>query len=148
MDQSDPGPLADGTHPSVRGAPVQSLAVVAEQDRPVSPLPHSQVDGAGGAWHQRNQGRLVALTDDAQDTMAPLEGHVLDIGATSLAHPQPVQPQQHGQPSVGVVELFGGEQEPTQLAAVQPAPLTGVHGRAPHVLGWVGRDRPSMWAKR
>ena len=66
-----------------------------------------------------------------------------------FAHPQPVQPQQHGQRGVGVVEPFGGEQEPTELAAVQArAARTGCTvGRRTY---WAGLDaiRPSMWAKR
>jgi hypothetical protein len=57
----------------MRGAPVEALTVVAQQDGAFSPFPDGKVDGAGGARHQGDEGWLVALAHDAQDPMSPLE---------------------------------------------------------------------------
>ena len=80
--------------------------------------------------------------------MAPLEGHVLDVGPAGFADPQPVRTQQHSQRGVRVVEPLGGEQEATELASVQSAPLCRVHRR--RRTYWAGSEeiRPSMCAKR
>jgi hypothetical protein len=43
---------------------------------------------------------------------------------------------------VRVVDSFGGEQEPAQLAPAKSALLARMHGRTTYVLGWVGRDPP------
>jgi hypothetical protein len=40
--------------------------------------------------------------------MSPLDSHVLNIGAASLAHPQTVQPEQYGERAAGVVEPLRG----------------------------------------
>lgn len=87
MYQTERRPLADRSHPAVRGAPIEALAVMAQQDGAVSPFPD-------------REGR------------------------------------------VGVVEPFGGEEEPSDLSSVHAAPLARVHGGSAHVLGRVGRDPP------
>jgi hypothetical protein len=51
-------------------------------------LANGEVDRAGGSWHERDGRRLVALADDPQRPMAPLEPEVLDVGGACLAHPQ------------------------------------------------------------
>jgi hypothetical protein len=68
------------------GSPIKALPVVANQDRAFAAFSDSEVDGPGGARDQRDEGRLVAFADDAQHPMAPLEGHVLDIGPAGFAH--------------------------------------------------------------
>ncbi len=75
------------------GAPVQALTVLADQGGTLPSCTQSQVDAAGRARHQRDQGRLVALPDDPQNPMAPLEGHVLKVGPPGFTHPKTVQPQ-------------------------------------------------------
>jgi hypothetical protein len=70
--------------------------------------------------------------------VAALEGHVLDVGLANLADTQAVQPEEHGQGGVGVVEALGAEEESAQLATIQSAPLRWVHRRAANVLSWVG----------
>ncbi len=65
MDPPEPGPLADRPNPPVGGPSIQAAPVAADQDRPLPKLCDSQVDGAGGARHQRDERRLVAFADDA-----------------------------------------------------------------------------------
>jgi hypothetical protein len=47
MYQTELCPLADRSHPAVRGAPIQALPVLAHQDGTVSAFPDGKVDGAG-----------------------------------------------------------------------------------------------------
>ncbi len=61
------------------GAPVETLPVVAQQDGTVSPFSNGEVDGAGGARDEEYEGRLVALTDDPQDSMPPLSNAMSSI---------------------------------------------------------------------
>jgi len=56
--------------------------------------------GAGGAWNERDAGWLVALPENLQGAVPPLEAEVLDVGAAGLADPQAVQAQQHGEGGV------------------------------------------------
>ena len=72
--------------------------------------------------------------------VSSLHGHVLDVGLAGLADAQTVQPEEHGQGGVGVVEALGGEQEPAELTAVQSAALGGMDRRTAHVLGRIGCD--------
>ena len=75
------------------GSPVQALTVMTLQDRTVSPFSDGEIDCAGGARHERDQGGLVVLAHDAQHSVATLERHVLDAGSARFAHSQPVQPE-------------------------------------------------------
>lgn len=138
--QAESCPLADGSDPAMRGAPVETLAVVAQQDGAFSPFADGEVDGSGGAGHEWDQGRFVALADDPQDPVPSFEGHFFDVGLTRLGDPQAIQPQKYGQGGVGVIEPLGGEEESAQLATVQSAPLRKVHDWAANVLGRVRVD--------
>jgi hypothetical protein len=75
--------------------------------------------------------------------MAPVEGDVLGIGGTGLAHSQTVQAQQSRQGGVVGVEALGREEEPTELAAVETTSFARVHLGAAGVLRWVRRN-PSV----
>jgi hypothetical protein len=140
--ESDLCPFADRADPAVGGTPVEALTVVTDQNRSFSPFTDGEVDGSRGARHQRDQGGLVALPDDPQYPVASLEGHVLDVGFAGFADSESVQAEQYGQGCVGMVEAFGGEEEPAELAAVQSAPLGRMDLRTANVLGWVGGDPP------
>ena len=48
MDMSEARSLADRSHPPMGGAAVEALAVVADQDRSLTPLTDGEIDGAGG----------------------------------------------------------------------------------------------------
>lgn len=54
--------LADRTHPPESRAPVQTLAIPPEVDRPFAALTDGEVDGPGRPWPQRNDGRLASLS--------------------------------------------------------------------------------------
>jgi hypothetical protein len=91
---------------------IQTAAVLPDQDGAFAALADGQIDGAAGARHQGEEGRPVALADDADYPMASLHAHVLDVGTAGLGDPEPVQAQQHGQGGVGVIAALGGEKEP------------------------------------
>jgi hypothetical protein len=61
MNVAEPGTLADGAHPPVRGAPVEALPVPVAKDRAFMAFAHGQVDRAGGSWDERDGRWLVAL---------------------------------------------------------------------------------------
>jgi hypothetical protein len=54
MHGAEPGALADRADPSVRGAPVEALAVTAPEDGPFAAFTDRQVEGPGGPWHERS----------------------------------------------------------------------------------------------
>ena len=128
---------------AVGGAPLQPLRVVTEQYGTLSPFSDGEVNRSGGPRHQGDESGLVALAIDPQRPMSSFEGRVLDVGLAGFAHPQAVQPEEHGERGVGVVESLGAEEESSELASAQLAPLTGVHGGPAQILGRVGRD-PSV----
>ena len=113
---------------------------MAHQDRSFSAFADSEIDGSGAARYQRDKRWLVALPDDPHYLVTSLEGHLLDVSFAGLANPKPVQPEQHRESGVGMVEPLGGEEEPAELAAVQPTPLRRMDLRAANVLGRVGLD--------
>jgi hypothetical protein len=125
MHHTEPGTLPDRADPPMRGAPVETVAVPAPQDRTLGALPDGQVDRPGGPGYERHGGRLVALANDPQRAMAALEAEVLDVGGTCLADTQPVQAQQHGKRGVVPVVLLRSKQEHPEIRAIQPASVGG-----------------------
>ena len=87
MDNAEACPLADGADPAVRRAPVEALAVVAVQDGPLGSFSKGEVNGPGHPGNQGNHCRFVALPDDAQGPVTPVEAEVLGVGGTGLADP-------------------------------------------------------------
>ena len=110
------------------------------QDRTLASLSEGEVDGPGDPGDQRYHGWLVALPDDAQRPMAPVEAEVLGVGSTGLAHPQPVQAEQDGRGSMDGVVAFGREEEPAKLGPVEPTPFARVDLGPARVLRWVRGD--------
>jgi len=53
MNVSESGSFADRLHPPMGGAAVEALPVVADQNRSLTPFTDGEIDGAGGAWHER-----------------------------------------------------------------------------------------------
>lgn len=132
--------LADGLHPPMRGSAVEALSVVADQDRALAPLTDGQIHGPGSAWHKRDHRRFVALTEDPERAMSAVEAEVADVGLARLAHPEPVQTEEHRERSTLVAELFRSEEEPAELGAAHPVALARMHLRPPHVLSRVRPD--------
>jgi len=140
MNNSEPGALTDGANPTVRSASIESPTVVAMQDRSFASLAEGEVNRPGHSWDQGNHSRLVALPDDAQRAMAPVDAQVLGVSGTGLAHPQPVETQQSSQGGVVGVVALGREEEPTELAPVETTSLARVHLGAAGVLRRVRWD--------
>jgi hypothetical protein len=74
MHVAEAGLLADGTHPTVRGATIEALSVPAAKDRAFVALADGQVDRACRSGHEGDRGWLVALAGDPQDPVATLHG--------------------------------------------------------------------------
>ena len=85
MDVSESGALADRLDPSMSGSAVEPLAVVADEDRPLSPYTDREVNRARGSWDEWDHCRLVALAEDAQRAMPTVEAEIADIGVACLA---------------------------------------------------------------
>ena len=68
------GPLADRSHPPVRGPAIESLTVPTAKNRPFVAFADDQVDGAGGARDEGDGGGLVALPGDPQNPVPTLDG--------------------------------------------------------------------------
>jgi hypothetical protein len=92
VDGAEPRALADRPDPAMRGAPVETVAVTAPQDRPVVAFAGGQVDGPGGPGDERHGGRLVALAYDPQRAMAALETEVLTLVAQASLTRSPFKP--------------------------------------------------------
>src|SRR3954447_20599605 len=139
---AEPGSLAGGSHPAVCGAAVEALAVVAADDGAFVAFTHGEVDRACSPRHERDERWLVALGEDAQRAVSSLEAKILGVGAAGLRHAQAVQPEEHGQCGVGVIEALGSEQEGAEFAAVHVVALAWGHLGSADVLGGVRRDAP------
>ena len=118
----------------MRRPAVETLSITAQQDRALAPFADREMHGACRAWHEWDDGRLAALAEDPQGAVPTIEAEIADVGVARLAYPQPVQPEQHRQRGPWVSEVFGGEQEPAELCAVDPVSLAWVHLRPPDVL--------------
>ncbi len=99
--------------------PVQPPSVGGEEDGPVTPFPGGQVDRPGGARRERNGDDLAALADDRQGPVPALQAQMLDIGASSLGHSQPVQGEQGNQRVLQRRANAGGDQHGAEFVAVQ-----------------------------
>lgn len=114
----------------------ESLAFPAAQNRAFVVFADGQVDRAGGSRDQRDRGGFVAFACNAQDPMASLDGHILDVGLARFADSQPVQAQEHSEGLVCAVAVVGGGEEHAELRSVQTASIGGVDLRVADVLGW------------
>jgi hypothetical protein len=85
---------------------------------------------------------LRALPRILRGAVPALEAQILDVGLACLSDPQPVEAEQDSERCVVAVEAFGGEQEHTELAAIQTSRLGRMDLWSSDVLGWVERDDP------
>src|SRR5713101_5785915 len=143
MHRAESGQFANRSDPAVGRAPVESRAVVADKDRAGGPLTDGEVDGPGSSGNEGDDRRFVALTNDPQYSVTSLHTEVFDVDRACLARPQRVQPEEHRQGGMGVVEALGGEQERPELATVQASGLARMDLGAAHILGRVRGD-PSV----
>jgi hypothetical protein len=88
---------------------------------------------------QRDGDHLAAVAGDRQRPVPAFEAEVADAGADRLGDPQPVQRRQGDQRMLGRRPELGGNQQRTELVAVQ-AHRVGlvIHPRTTNVRGgWV-----------
>ena len=99
--------------------PVQPPPVGGQEHRPVGALADGQVDRPGGPWRQRDGHDLAALAGDGQRPVPALQAQVLDVSASRLGDPQPVQREQRDQRMLGRRAEPGGHQQRAELVTVQ-----------------------------
>jgi hypothetical protein len=104
----------------VRGAAVEAGSVVTDEDRTAPSVTDRKVDRAGGARHERDDCRLVALTDDPQRPVSAINAEVIDVPVTGFADSQPVEAEQRGEGGVLSIDPLGREHETAELAADHP----------------------------
>jgi hypothetical protein len=144
MDPIKPCLDTDRTHPTVGGAGVEALTVVAQQDRSLAAFTDRQVDGARRAWHQRNARWLVPLADDAQDPVTPFEAKVLDVRPARLTDPQAVQAEQHTQRAcIGDVRSAVYRNDASSPRSMPRCAVGWTRGRRTYCAG-LEAMRPSM----
>src|SRR3954452_17334158 len=105
------------------GAAVEALAVVAADGGAFVAFTDGEGDRTGSPRHQRDERWLVALAEDAQRAVPALEAKILDVGPARLRHAQAVQPEEHGERGVGVIDALGSEQEGARFAAIHAIAL-------------------------
>jgi len=142
VDVAEPGPPSDRADPAMGGSPVQALARGTEEDRPLRPLAHGQIDHPSGSRNDGDDRRFRFFAHDPKGPVPTVEAQVLDVGTAGLAHPQSVEAEQDGERSMGVVEVLRGEEEPAELGAVEAPAFGTLDGRTADVLGRVGGDTP------
>lgn len=138
MDGSEPGLLADGVDPAVSGSAVEAVAVTSLKDGSFMAVADGEVEGAGGAGDEWDDGGLVALAEDLQGAVAAFEAEVFDVGAAGFADPEAVESEEDGECCVGTVVPFGGEEEDAELGAVHVSCGRWVDLGSTDVLGGVG----------
>ena len=99
--------------------PVHPPPVRGQEHRPFGALADGQVDRPGRARCERDGDDLVALAGDGQGPVPALQAQVLDVRADSLRDPQPVQGEQRDQRVLCRRPEPGGDQQGTELVAVQ-----------------------------
>ena len=135
-------PPTDRTDPPVGSPPLEALPVSPPQDRPLAALADGEVDGPCCTRNERDGRGLVALAEDTQGSVTPLEAQVLDVCGARLTDPQAVEPEQHSQRRMVAVVLLGGEQEHAELGAVETPGVRWVYPGPADVLGRVRPDPP------
>src|SRR5207245_6964706 len=86
---------------------------------PSNQLAGGQIDRPGRAGRQRDGDRLVALAVNAQSAVTPLQAKSVDVSAQGLGDAQAVQSEQARQGVILSRSEPGGNQEGTELVAIQ-----------------------------
>ena len=117
--------LADGAYPAVSGSPIESLPILSLEDRTLGAFADGQVNRPSSSVHQRDYRRFTPLAHDPERSMPLMEGQILDVGSAGFAHPEPIEPEQHGQSRVALVAALGREQEGVLPRRSRPRPSEG-----------------------
>jgi hypothetical protein len=83
----EPGPVGDTADDPAGPVTVEALAVPGEENGPAGPFADGQVDGAGGARHERDGDRLASLAHDGERPMSSVDAEGLDVGADRFGDP-------------------------------------------------------------
>jgi hypothetical protein len=116
---ADPGAAGHPADDPGGAVPVQPPPVRGEEQRSFGPLAGRQVDRPGGARRERDGDDLAAFAGDDQGAVAALQAQVLDVRAGGLRDPQPVQREQRDQRVLGGRAEPGGDEDASELVAVQ-----------------------------
>lgn len=101
VDVAEAGALVDRLHPSMPNPTVETLSIVADEDRSFTAFADREVHGAGGSWDKRDHGGLVAIAKDAESAVAPVAAEITDVGAACLADRRPLTPRARVAPCIG-----------------------------------------------
>jgi hypothetical protein len=110
--------------------PVQPPPVGGDEQRSFSALADRQVDRPGGARRERDGDDLAALAVDDHGAVPAFQAQLLDVRASGLRYPQPVQGEQGDQGVLGGRAKPGGDQDRAELVAVQRGRLVVQPGSA------------------
>ena len=83
----DSGSAGDGSHDSGCAVPVESSAGAVSEDRAVAAFADGEIDGACGAWGERDGHGLAAFAMDHQGAVAAFEAELVDIRADCFRDP-------------------------------------------------------------
>ena len=108
VDHAKPGPLADGPDPTVGRATIQTMTILATEDRSFRSLPDDQIESPGCPRHERDERRLMSLAHDPEGPVPTVDGEVFDVRPTGLAHSEAVESEQHGECGMVRVESLCG----------------------------------------
>jgi hypothetical protein len=114
-----PGAAGDAADDPSGAVPVQPLPGSGGEDRSFAALADGEVDRAGGARGERDDGFLAALAGDRQRPVSSLGAQGFDVGAGGLGHAQPVEGEQRDQRVLGGCAEPGAGEQGADLVAVQ-----------------------------
>jgi len=120
-------PARPATLRTIRPTPCRSSRrpSAARNTGPSVRSPDGDVYRSGGAGSERDGYDLAALAGDSQCPVPALQAEVLDVGASGLRDPQPVQ-REHGDQRVpGRRAEPGGDEQGAELVAVQRGRVPG-----------------------
>ena len=93
----EPGSTGEATNNSPRRMPIETIAVIVDQDRPVETFADGQGDSPRDAWCEGHGGQLAALAHHGEGPAPALHAERADVGAECFRDPQTVQCQQRDQ---------------------------------------------------
>ena len=148
MDMSETGPLADRLDPSMGRPAIETLTIVAQQDRSLAPFADCEVHGARRAWHERDDGRLATLAEDPQRAMPRAKPRSpMSVSHASLTR-NPFSPSSTASAARWCPKCSAVNRNLPSAVRSIPCPWLGcTFGRRTY---WAGFDaiRPSMCANR
>jgi hypothetical protein len=123
---------------------VQPPPAGSEEDGSFAAFADGQVNRTGGARCERDGDDLAALSGDDQRAVAAFGAQALNIRTRRLRHPQPVQGKQGDKSVLGRRAEPGGDQEASELVAVQAGGVRLVIDPGPADMGKPGSDPATL----